>query len=73
LKVFSALNLERVKYMVAGGVVPNLCGIELAFVDLSSNGLRPRWSMSTRPCRRALNRTAIVSLVYKIKKIHNSS
>jgi hypothetical protein len=33
-KIFNALNEERVKYMVAGGVAVNLYGIERATADL---------------------------------------
>jgi hypothetical protein len=33
-KIFSALNQERVKYMVAGGIAVNLYGIERATADL---------------------------------------
>jgi hypothetical protein len=67
-KIFSAINLERVKYMVAGGVAVNLYGTKRATADLSSNSLGPRWSFSTRPCRRVLNRSETPSLIYKIRK-----
>jgi len=37
-KVFSAMNQERVKYMVAGGIAVNLFGIERAPADLDICG-----------------------------------